>query len=70
MLPVLKQAGVVDAGGKGFLTIIEGMLLGLKGKDAADYLIEEAVISSQKLYLKSKSCKLNRKILLINIVLN
>lgn len=48
MLPVLKQAGVVDAGGKGFLTIIEGMLLGLKGKDAADYLIEEAVISSQK----------------------
>ena len=25
MLPVLKKAGVVDAGGKGFLTIIEGM---------------------------------------------
>ncbi|MBR5782907.1 MAG: DAK2 domain-containing protein [Clostridia bacterium] len=26
MLPVLKQAGVVDAGGKGFLVILEGML--------------------------------------------
>ena len=25
MLPVLKQANVVDAGGKGFLTVIEGM---------------------------------------------
>ena len=26
MLPVLKQAGVVDAGGKGFLVILEGMM--------------------------------------------
>lgn len=26
MLPVLKKAGVVDAGGKGFLVILEGML--------------------------------------------
>ena len=32
MLPVLKQAGVVDAGAKGLLTIIEGMLDGLTGK--------------------------------------
>ncbi len=30
MLPVLKQAGVVDAGGKGFLVILEGMLYTLK----------------------------------------
>lgn len=30
MLPVLKQAGVVDAGGKGFLVILEGMLTTLK----------------------------------------
>lgn len=30
MLPVLKQAGVVDAGGKGFLVILEGMLHTLK----------------------------------------
>ncbi|MFZ5943521.1 MAG: DAK2 domain-containing protein [Bacillota bacterium] len=31
MLPVLRQAGVVDAGGQGFLNIIEGMLEGFKG---------------------------------------
>ncbi|MGI6226386.1 MAG: DAK2 domain-containing protein [Peptococcales bacterium] len=32
MLPVLKQAGVVDAGGQGFLTVVEGMLSGFKGE--------------------------------------
>ena len=33
MLPVLKKAGVVDAGGKGFLTIIEGMYAVINGGD-------------------------------------
>lgn len=33
LLPVLKQAGVVDAGGQGFLTIIYGWILALEGKD-------------------------------------
>lgn len=32
MLPVLKQANVVDAGGKGLITILEGMLACLDGK--------------------------------------
>jgi len=32
MLPVLKQAGVVDAGGKGFLTIVSGWISALEGK--------------------------------------
>ena len=32
MLPVLKQAGVVDAGAKGLLTFVEGMLSGLTGE--------------------------------------
>lgn len=31
LLPQLKQAGVVDSGGYGFCTVIEGMLLCLKG---------------------------------------
>lgn len=31
LLPVLKKAGVVDAGGKGFVTILEGMLSVFKG---------------------------------------
>ena len=33
LLPVLKEAGVVDAGGKGFVVILEGMLASLNGKD-------------------------------------
>ena len=33
MLPVLKEAGVVDAGGKGLLVIYEGMLEALKRED-------------------------------------
>ncbi|HHT62781.1 MAG: DAK2 domain-containing protein [Bacillota bacterium] len=32
LLPVLKQAGVVDAGGKGFLLIIEGGLKAVQGE--------------------------------------
>ena len=31
--PVLKKAGVVDAGGMGFVTILEGMLASLQGND-------------------------------------
>ena len=31
--PVLKKAGVVDAGGMGFLVILEGMLASLQGRD-------------------------------------
>ena len=33
--PVLKKAGVVDAGGMGFVTILEGMLSSLQGNDIA-----------------------------------
>ena len=41
MLPVLKQAGVVDAGGMGFLVILQGMLEALKGNPIeADEKIE------------------------------
>lgn len=32
ILPVLKEAGVVDSGGAGFLEIIKGMLMALDGK--------------------------------------
>lgn len=33
MLPILKQAGVVDAGGLGFLRILEGLLAHLQGRE-------------------------------------
>lgn len=35
LLPVLKQAGVVDSGGAGFIKIIEGMLLAAQGQTLA-----------------------------------
>jgi DAK2 domain fusion protein YloV len=35
MLPVLKQAGVVDAGGQGMVYILEGMLKVIKGEECA-----------------------------------
>jgi DAK2 domain fusion protein YloV len=41
MLPVLKQAGVVDAGGQGFLTIINGWISALEGKSLAWHELAE-----------------------------
>ena len=41
--PVLKKAGVVDAGGKGFLTIMQGMLDELRGIAAPEESGEEEV---------------------------
>ena len=41
MNPVLKKAGVVDAGGKGYLIILEGMLRSLRGEAVPE--VEEAV---------------------------
>lgn len=43
LLPVLKEAGVVDSGGAGFVKIIEGMVLALKGKILA---LEESTSKS------------------------
>ena len=40
MNPVLKKAGVVDAGGKGYLIILEGMLSSLRGEPMPE--VEEA----------------------------
>lgn len=36
MLPVLKQTGVVDAGGQGLVYIYEGFLAGLKGEEVPE----------------------------------
>ncbi|MBO4863103.1 MAG: DAK2 domain-containing protein [Eubacterium sp.] len=35
MLPVLKEAGVVDSGGQGLIEVMEGFLLGIKGTPVA-----------------------------------
>ncbi|WP_347860631.1 DAK2 domain-containing protein [Salimicrobium sp. PL1-032A] len=36
LLPVLKEVGVVDSGGQGFLTIYEGFLSNLKGEEVPE----------------------------------
>ena len=43
MLPVLKQAKVVDAGGKGLLTIFEGMLSVIRGEGIIESAESESV---------------------------
>ena len=46
MNPVLKKAGVVDAGGKGYLLILEGMLAELRGEPMPE--IEEDAPKQEK----------------------
>lgn len=43
MLPVLKQTGVVDAGGAGFVCVLEGMLAAVDGKP---YIAEQKSVSA------------------------
>ena len=46
MNPVLKKAGVVDAGGKGYLIILDGMLRALRGEELPQ--VEEAEKAQDK----------------------
>jgi DAK2 domain fusion protein YloV len=41
LLPVLKQAGVVDAGGMGYLVIIKGMRQAIEGKNSVEKVNDE-----------------------------
>ena len=43
LLPVLKEAGVVDSGGMGYITIVEGMLAALRGEKIGGMDIPAAV---------------------------
>lgn len=49
LLPVLKEAGVVDSGGKGLLTIYRGFKLSLDGEEVENYedLVPETVQPQQ-----------------------
>ena len=49
LLPVLKQAGVVDSGGKGLFFILEGMLRFLDGQSLESPLVSIVPISAMKL---------------------
>ncbi len=58
LLPVLKEAGVVDAGGYGLVVIGEGILAAIKGEKferaQVDYRV--SVSSEEEIYLKFKYC--------------
>lgn len=47
MLPVLKQAGVVDSGGQGLMTVIKGAFDALSGKEI-DYTLEPVQTAGTK----------------------
>lgn len=42
LLPVLREAGVVDSGGKGLLTILRGFKMVMDGEEVDDYIEEES----------------------------
>ena len=48
LLPVLKEAGVVDSGGKGLLTIFRGFKMALDGEEVDDLPTEELESSSSE----------------------
>lgn len=41
MLPVLKEAGVVDSGGMGLMAVLYGFKMALNGEEADEYTIEQ-----------------------------
>lgn len=45
LLPVLRQAGVVDSGGQGLLVIFEGMLRHMQGLPVEDLVVQEVELS-------------------------
>ena len=52
LLPVLKEAGVVDAGGKGLVTLLEGAFMALKGEAVGS--VEEEAAPSQNTARRSE----------------
>ena len=55
MLPVLKMAGVVDAGGYGLLTIYKGFSMYLSGVDMSNYIATEAIVESNQEIISSST---------------
>lgn len=56
LLPVLKEAGVVDSGGAGFIQIVEGMIMALNGKmlEAMDDTAKETTSAAENLDVEIK----------------
>ena len=47
MLPVLKEAGVVDSGGQGLMTVVKGALASLKGEEVALDLGDQGAVKAE-----------------------
>ncbi len=47
MLPVLKEAGVVDSGGQGLMTVVKGALASLKGEEVVLELGEDGAAKTE-----------------------
>lgn len=43
LLPILKEVGVVDSGGKGLVVILEGFLAALKGEELEEVLVDSSL---------------------------
>ena len=48
MLPALKAAGVVDAGGQGLIVFLEGCVAGIQGKDCEVLPVEKSLKNSNR----------------------
>lgn len=57
MLPVLKEAGVVDSGGQGLIVILQGMYDALTGK-VTDFNIKESSPSKESTVAKGKGASI------------
>ena len=55
LLPVLKEAGVVDSGGAGYICIIEGMIKLLNGEEINKDFNASAGVTHSNLSTKSKA---------------
>ncbi len=54
MLPVLKEAGVVDSGGQGLVEVFHGMMDALEGKEV-DYVIEGAAMEAKPVKISAQT---------------
>ena len=57
ILPVLKDAGVVDSGGAGFLKVVKGMLMALQGKTLEIVSTESTTAQSAQANFDTKDIK-------------
>ena len=55
MLPVLKEAGVVDSGGQGLMVVMQGALSALKGEEISLELGEETAAKTEPAQTERKS---------------